>query len=107
PTYLRVSIECTTRQGVPIDTPVIVSVRTLRAGHGHVAYLHANNPGLPGYIPDATDQMNGTDPFPVNSIVKVEEGVWDARLPALGATGGTVQVSGKYGIGVRCGVVSW
>ena len=101
------SVECSDRHGVPTDTPFIVSIRFLRAGDDQVAYLWANNPASAGYIPDAGRQMNGTDPFALNSIAQVETGVWDVTLPDLGAPGGTVQVSSYGGTPARCGVVSW
>lgn len=104
---LRVYVDCYNRDGVPTDTPFIVTLRGLRAGHGHVAYLWADAPGLAGYIPADAFQMNGTDPSPVNAVAKIDTGLWVARLQDLAATAGTVQVSPAGGVGTRCGAVRW
>ena len=51
--------------------------------------------------------MNGTGPVAYANVVKVDAGLWEARLPDLSAPGGTVQVSNHGGTAVRCGAVSW
>jgi hypothetical protein len=106
-THTTVWIDCYDKNGVPTNTPFIVTARVLYQGQGQFGYLHANQPGLPGYIPTAIAQSNGAQVGPVNAVVRVDEGLWDARLPGLGASGGTVQVAAEGGIGPRCGAVSW
>jgi hypothetical protein len=73
--------------------------------YARFAYLWADNPTASTYTPSAPYQRNPSGRL--STITRIDEGLWDARLPGMASNGGNVQVTAYGKTPARCSVSSW
>jgi hypothetical protein len=100
-----VNIRCFTATGVAADTPFTMSY-TSPVGFGYdLAYVWADQPTAPSYVPSPPYQANSSGA--TNRIQRLGTGAYLVKLPNLGQAAGHVQVT-AYGPGPeRCKVGGW
>jgi hypothetical protein len=103
---LEAFIGCFTTAGLPVDARFAATFARPGSNLGaRFAYVWADEPGNPSYVPNSRYQYNN---FRLtNEITRSATGRYRVRLPGLGAPGGIAKVS-AYGSGTEtCKAAGW